>query len=196
MPYLSRERWISFWYQIMEVCETSSKHVLEIGPGPGIVSLILRRMGISVTTIDIDERLKPRVVGDITKLPLDDHSFDAVLVAEVLEHIPFAEVPMALRELSRVARQTIIVTLPHYSVFAPSIALKLFPFIPRFSKVFPLSLPVRHRFDGQHYWEIGKWGTPLSMVKHTLVMHTEFGMKKEYLIEENPFHHVFVLMRS
>ena len=35
MNYLSRERWISFWYQIMEVTKTKPEKVLEIGPGPG-----------------------------------------------------------------------------------------------------------------------------------------------------------------
>lgn len=196
MPYLSRERWISFWYQIMEVCEASGSSVLEIGPGPGVASWILRRMGISVTTLDIDERLRPGIVGDITTLSLRDRSFDIVLVAEVLEHIPFTEVPIALRELSRVAKRAIVITLPHFYHFAPSIALKLFPFIPRISRVFSVSLPVRHRFDGQHYWEIGKWGTSLSQVKQALTTHPGFMLKKDYLIEENPFHHVFVLEKS
>jgi ubiquinone/menaquinone biosynthesis C-methylase UbiE len=208
MPYLSRERWVSFWYQIMEVTESLTwkdpilpmkgsdplkRSVLEIGPGSGIVSWVLRRMGISVTTVDIDERLKPYIVGDVTRLPFTDRSFDTIFAAEVLEHIPFEEVPITLQEFSRVATNSLVITLPHFSHFAPSIALKLFPFLPRFSRVFPVSFPVSHRFDGQHYWEIGKRGTSLPVVKRTLVMHTGFEMKKEYLIEENPFHHVFVL---
>lgn len=211
MPYLSRERWISFWYQILEVTQAlkwedrilpmegsdpSGRSVLEIGPGPGIVSSVLRNMGVRVTTLDIDERLRPRVVGDVTRLPFADQSFDVVLIAEVLEHIPFSEVPRALRELSRVVRQSIVITLPHYAIFTPSFAFKLFPFVPRASMVFPVSFPVLHRFDGQHYWEIGKWGTSLSQVKQTLTRHTGFLMKKDYLIEENPFHHVFVLHRE
>lgn len=211
MPYLSRERWISFWYQILEVTESlkgkdrilplegsdpSERSVLEVGPGPGIVSSVLRNTGVRVTTLDIDERLKPRTVGDVTKLPFADRSFDTVLIAEVLEHIPFREVPRALSELSRVVKTSLVITLPHFSHFVPSIAFKLFPFIPRFSKVFPVSFPVRHRFDGQHYWEIGKWGSPLSSIRHILTTHTGFALKKDYLIEENPFHHVFVLNRE
>lgn len=196
MPYLSRERWISFWYQILEITSSKPASILEIGPGSGIVSWVFSRMNLRVTTMDIDERLKPRVVGDITKLPFGDQSFDAILAAEVLEHIPFSEFPIALSEFSRVAKRTLVITLPHYSLFAPSIAFKIFPFIPRASKVLPLSFPVPHRFDGQHYWEIGKWGTSLSRVKQVLTTHTGFSMKKDYLIEENPFHHVFVLNRE
>lgn len=194
--YLSRERWISFWYQIMEVNKTSPKKVLEIGPGPGIVSEILKRMNVKVITLDIDPKLRPTVCADVTALPFLDKSFDTVLAAEILEHIPFSEVPKALRELSRLTGKSIVITLPHFSHFAPSMALKLFPYVPRFSKVFPISLPVKHKFDGQHYWEIGKSGFPISAVRRLLAESTGMDLVKDYLIEENPFHHVFVLRKN
>ena len=196
MEYLSRERWISFWYQIMEVNKTSSKKILEVGPGPGIVSEILNRMSVNITTLDIDPKLNPNVCADVTALPFADNSFDIVLAAEILEHIPFSEVPKALRELSRVSGKSIVITLPHFSHFAPSIALKLFPYVPRFSKVFPISLPVKHKFDGQHYWEIGKSGYSLSRIKQMLTNSTDMKLVKDYLIEENPFHHIFILRKG
>lgn len=191
--YLSRERWISFWYQIMEVYKTFPKKVLEIGPGPGIVSEILNNMKLKVITLDIDHRLTPNICADVTALPFLNKSFDTVLAAEILEHIPFSEVPKALKELSRVAGKSIVITLPHFSHFAPSIALKLFPYVPRLSKVFPISLPVKHEFDGQHYWEIGKKETPISRVRQLFFAIEGFRLSRDYLIEENPFHHVFVL---
>lgn len=195
MPYLSRERWISFWYQLMEVTETKPKSVLELGPGANIVSNVIENMKIQLTSVDIDWRLRPTVNADITKLPFADKTFDCVLAAEVLEHIPFAEVGVALKELSRVAGRSIVITLPHFSHFAPSIALKLFPYVPRFSKVFPISLPVKHKFDGQHYWEIGKSGYSISAVRRLLTESTGMKLVKDYLIEENPFHHMFVLTK-
>ena len=196
MEYLSRERWISFWYQIMEVTETNPESVLEIGPGPNIVSGVFKDMRIRLTSVDIDWKLRPTVNADITKLPFQNSSFDTVLAAEVLEHIPFNEVPKALKELSRVANKSIVITLPHFSNFAPAIALKLFPYVPRFSKVFPISFPIKHKFDGQHYWEIGKSGYSTSVVRRLLIESTGMKLVKDYLIEENPFHHVFVLKRS
>jgi len=177
----------------MEVNKTFPLKVLEIGPGPAIVSEILKKMNIKVITLDIDPRLNPEVCADVTALSFADKSFDTVLAAEILEHIPFNEVPKALKELSRVTRKAIVITLPHFSNFAPSVALKLFPFVPRFSKVFPISLPVKHKFDGQHYWEIGKRETPVSKVRQLLSIVDDFRLARDYLIEENPFHHVFVL---
>lgn len=197
MPYLSRERWISFWYQLMEVMKTKPESVLEIGPGPGIVMRVLREMGVLGVSVDIDSRLRPTVGADVTKLPFGDKSFDCVLAAEVLEHISFAEVAGAVKELARVSRKSIVITLPHYSRFSPSIALKIFPFVPRVQKVFPISLfPPLHRFDGQHYWEIGKRETPISKVRQLLAATYGFKLTRDYLIEENPFHHVFVLNRE
>lgn len=196
MPYLSRERWSSFWYQLMEVTETKPESVLEIGPGPNIVSHILENMRIRLTSVDIDSRLRPTVQADITKLPFADKTFDCVLAAEVLEHIPFAEVGGALKEMARVSRNSIVITLPNYSQFSPSIALKIFPFVPRVQKVFPISVfAPKHEFDGQHYWEIGKNGYPISRIRNLLTENTGFRLMRDYLIEENPYHHVFVLKR-
>lgn len=48
--------------------------------------------------------------GDITKLPFPDRSFDVVTCIEVLEHL---EDPLpALKELLRVARRYVVVTVP------------------------------------------------------------------------------------
>lgn len=196
MAYLSKERWISFWHQLMEVTETNPKSMLEIGPGPGIVSQILEDMRISVVSVDIDDRLRPTAKADVTKLPFRDKSFDCVLAAEVLEHIPFAEVSGALREIARVSRRSIVITLPHHWRFSPSIALKIFPFVPRVQKVFPISVfAPKHQFDGQHYWEIGKKDYPIGRVRSLIIESTQFKLVRDYLVEENPYHHVFVLTK-
>ncbi|MFZ4573811.1 MAG: class I SAM-dependent methyltransferase [Phycisphaerales bacterium] len=50
------------------------------------------------------------VSGDATALPFADASFDAVTALEVLEHIPKPEA--AVRELGRVARLCVVVSVP------------------------------------------------------------------------------------
>lgn len=170
---------------------------MEVGPGPNIVSHVLENMRIRVASVDIDSRLRPTVQADITKLPFADKTFDCILAAEVLEHIPFAEVGGALIEMARVSRNSIVITLPHHSQFSPSIALKIFPFVPRVQKVFPISVfSPTHQFDGQHYWEIGKREYPVNRIRNLLEENTDFLLTRDYLIEENPYHHVFVLKRD
>ena len=53
----------------MEVNKICPEKVLEIGLGPGIVSEILNKMNVEVTTLDIDPKLNPNVCADVTALP-------------------------------------------------------------------------------------------------------------------------------
>lgn len=153
--YRDKDRWISYWYQLAFVRRVSPKSLLEIGPGNGVVTNALRQESIAVTTCDIASDTLPDVVGSITALPFPDASFDAVLAAEVLEHIRYEDVPQALSELHRVARKYVIVSLPHPG-YVFSLSMKI-PLVRRFS--FLLQVPFfwkRHQFNGQHYWELGK----------------------------------------
>lgn len=54
----------------------------------GFVSDYLRARGVKLTTVDIDGRLKPDVVANLTDLPFEASSFDVVACYEVLEHLP------------------------------------------------------------------------------------------------------------
>lgn len=153
--YRSQERWNSYWHQLALVRGTKPQNVLEVGVGESVVARELAATGISVTTVDIAEDLHPDVVGSITALPFLDKSFDAVLAAEVLEHIRFEDVPQALRELSRVARHSVIISIPH-----PGYVFSLigkFPLLRRFSFLYKIPFFWEtHRFNGEHYWELGK----------------------------------------
>ena len=54
----------------------------------------------------------PKTQGDIDQLPFADREFDCVVACEVIEHLPFTAYQAALRELARVARQTVLITVP------------------------------------------------------------------------------------
>jgi len=53
------------------------------------------------------------IQADITTLPLKEKSFDAVVLTEVLEHIPPDNLHLAVNEISRVARLYILITVPY-----------------------------------------------------------------------------------
>ena len=159
--YRSGERWSSYWHQLALVYAAAPKTLLEVGVGQGIVARELRQSGVMVTTVDIAEDLAPDVVGSVTALPFPDNSFDAVLAAEILEHIRFEDVPQALSEIARVARDSAIISLPHPGyVFSIQYKLPLLPRIELFGQI-PFFWQ-EHRFNGEHYWELGKKGYPVS----------------------------------
>lgn len=83
--------------------------VLDMGAGAGIVaSMNFRGLAKSVVGIDLDPRVEENefldsaVVGDVTKTPFEDASFDVIICDNVMEHIEF---PVAfLAEVSRLLK--------------------------------------------------------------------------------------------
>lgn len=103
--------------------------LLDLGCGAGRHAFEAMRLGADVTAVDLDEtELKTAKVlmdeitagsgsavrGSALELPFADNTFDRVIAAEVLEHIPFDE--PAIRDLARVLKPggTIAVTVPRW----------------------------------------------------------------------------------
>jgi SAM-dependent methyltransferase len=91
--------------------------LLEVGPGPGLTTDILRRHAIRVAAAELDpslaDQLAARLAGsnvkvvraDATSLPFAAGCFSAVACLTVLHHIPSAELQdAALAEMARVLR--------------------------------------------------------------------------------------------
>jgi SAM-dependent methyltransferase len=91
--------------------------VLEIGPGPGLTTDVLRRQCARVTSIEIDpglaDSLRGRmrglnvevVEGDATSMPFADGSFSGAVAFTMLHHVPKRELQdCLLRETWRVLR--------------------------------------------------------------------------------------------
>lgn len=195
LKYDSKARWTSYWYQIFEVLNTKPKKVLEIGVGNKVVSDYLRKTGVSIKTCDFDASLKPDYVADILDLPLKDNSYDTILCAEVLEHLPFKSFNLALKELKRVSRDKIILTLPHFSLTNLYFGFKFIPFLSKKELTKKIDFPLEHHFTGEHYWEIGKKSYSLSFIKDN-IKKTGLMIEKDYYLKENPYHHFFVLQKA
>jgi len=135
---------------VNQVLKFKPSSALEVGIGNKSVYLEIKKRRIKIIGLDYARDLEPDVVGNVIALPFKDDSFDTVLCAEVLEHLPFEKSIEGLRELKRVAKKYIVLTLPQLSLDNRFFRrLKSKPFT----------------FDGQHYWELGSGKCSLKGIK-------------------------------
>lgn len=92
--------------------------VLEVGCNFGIVLAWCQgQAGVDTNpaNVELARILAPRrqfVEGNALSLPYPDNAFDTVMLPDILEHLFWADVPLALRETRRVARRKILITVP------------------------------------------------------------------------------------
>ena len=159
--YLSKARWNSLWHQLDEVIRLRPENVLEIGPGPGLFKHTALLFGIKVETLDLDPDLKPDHVGSAMALPFALNTYDVVCAFQMLEHLPYENALLAFREMVRVSRRHVIISLPdsetvwRYQFHIPKLG-EFDMLVPR-----PSIGTRKHKFDGEHFWEISKKDYPL-----------------------------------
>jgi len=156
--YETPERWVNYGLQIRTVIESTPESVLEVGPGTGTVSGLLRGRGLNVTTLDVDPRFEPDIVGSVHELTrhVPPKSFDTVLCAEVLEHLPFDLLETCCQQLATVARRCVVIGLPRCAQPHWGLTLKLR--LPRWGdREITIGLPILPHWTGptpDHYWSV------------------------------------------
>ena len=169
----------------------SPNTVLEVGIGRGIVTAALRAAGLKVRTLDVQPALKPDIVASVIGIPCEKGVFDVALCSQVLEHLPFDHFAPALRELRRVVRQGLVLSLPdasrHWHVSA-----KL-PKIPEFR----LGVSLRQRIPmpdsrKEHYWEIGFAGYSLRRIRDEIIA-AGWTIERTWRVPELKWHRFFRL---
>jgi SAM-dependent methyltransferase len=194
LQYNSKARWLSYWYQIHETLSVLPGNVLVIGKGSGIVEnsiKLLSKDNIQVYTLDINYSVAPDFISTVTNLPLKNEAFDATICCQVLEHLPFEQFSIALKELQRVTGNRVVLSLPHGRKH-----LKIACNVPFFGEK---DLTIKYPFtkkcctSKQHYWEIGRAVSRKEVVNR---VNDFFRIEKEFLNEINCYHRFFVLAKK
>jgi ubiquinone/menaquinone biosynthesis C-methylase UbiE len=115
---------------VAEVVALTPRTFLDAGCGEGFVAhrildavpdIALTGCDVSAAALEIaaNANVGARfVAGSIVDLPFPDRSFDVVGCFEVLEHLPDDLPRQALFELARVARQAVVLSVPHEPAFS------------------------------------------------------------------------------
>jgi ubiquinone/menaquinone biosynthesis C-methylase UbiE len=205
--YLTMERAVSYHMQFELVLDAMSMigrnklEILEVGGSNNITRSNLQnyfcvnRLEHRVKSLDLDETSHPDLVGDIRQLPLEDDSVDIAICCEVLEHLPFEDAEVAFRELARVTKGFVVLSLPHASLFL-SVSLVMSRIRPRyflfsFLDPFFMNLKESNR-PFRHYWEIGYRGYGKRRIRRSLA---DCGLEicTEFRNPLLPAHHYFLL---
>ena len=198
--YYERRRLYSIGVQAEVLWTLGPSSVLEVGPGRGVFAALFRQLsGARVVTLDVDPTLRPNVIGSVFELPFEASAFDAAACFQMLEHLPFERFGSALSEMRRVAKVGMALSLPDCSL---ALTMRLGIRNPRKDglvgawTVQPSSWALR-KFktvpnSAGHYWEIGRKGTPLSVVRRAIA-DSGWRVEKEFRTAENAYHRFFVL---
>lgn len=194
LEYNEKGRFCSYWHQINETLLLRPSTVLEIGTGNGFVNYAIKSSGIDIKTIDIDKNLNPDYFGSVTSMPIEDNTFDLALCCQVLEHIPYEEFVPALKEIKRVVKRNLILSLPDLRrIYRFNLQMPLLGEI-RLLYPFPRLRPLKWKFNGEHYWNISCQGYPLKRIENDIVS-AGFRIEKTYCVLEMPWHRFFILSK-
>lgn len=194
--YDSLERFISYWNQKKVILTYTEKlkspKVLEIGKGNGFLDMYLKNEGVNISTFDIDSSLNPDYIGDIMTIDeIVKKEFDIVCCFEVLEHIEFNDLDMVLQKLNKITKDYLILSIPHIYLF---ITLWF-----NFPKIRPknihISIPFKksHKFDGEHYWELGKRKYNKKSFEKILLKY--FSIVDTFCHPLDPIHRFYILKK-
>ncbi|WP_224086887.1 class I SAM-dependent methyltransferase [Nostoc sp. MS1] len=193
--YLSRDRFISYHHQLRLILNLGKqiKDILEIGIFNSIMTDLLRNKGYKVTTADIDSNLEPDILLDLTSdFYIEKDRYDAIVLFQVLEHLPYEQSEQALKKLAEATKKYLIVSLPYNSEFF-AIQVK-FSFTKR-SRYLLINLPKfwsnKPKTD-EHFWEIGLKGYPKKRI-HKSVAKAGLTIKQEFTDPIHPYHYFLVL---
>lgn len=128
----ARVQWVAQWLP------SNTTSVLDVGCGNGLLTDQLPRtvqaVGIDRSQAALRQMNGVRCQADGIAMPFPDGAFDAVVCLEVLEHLPYPAYSSVLREIDRLARHSVLITVPYCEdrrlaqVTCPSCACRFHPY--------------------------------------------------------------------
>ncbi|KKT89058.1 MAG: methyltransferase type 11 [Candidatus Jorgensenbacteria bacterium GW2011_GWC1_48_8] len=153
--------WMRYAAIVKELTKIKPTSVLEVGPGEGVIKNVMKDFVERYDTLDVNPKLSPTYESNIRKFIAEaSGKYDCVIAADILEHIPFEDLEIALKNLNAYLKpgSTALITIPHrshYLFFMTSWKHK--PHIVRIPtlKWFLRPFGQKVAIDPDHQWETG-----------------------------------------
>ena len=108
--------WFRYYCLVKNVIRLGGKNILEIGTGSGLVNTYLEPIVNNYKVLDINPNLYPDFLDDIRiynkKLK---NKFDIIIAADVLEYMPFGDLPKAIENIFSYLKKKQFVYINYYS---------------------------------------------------------------------------------
>lgn len=104
------------------IAKLSPSNLVDVGCGNGLLLNHIKEsciidpdslLGVERSSSAIKHVKTKKIQASIDEIPLENNSFDLVTCCEVIEHLPIDIYEKGLRELARVARKFILVSVPY-----------------------------------------------------------------------------------
>lgn len=193
--YLSKDRLISYHHQLRLIFSLGNQvtNILEIGIFNSLLTHLLTQNGYNVTTADVDPNLEPDIHLDLTTdFSLTQDKFDAIVLFQVLEHLPYEQSEEALKKLALITKKYLVISLPFNSQFL-GVQIK-YSYADR-SRYLLLKMPKfwsTKPVCNEHYWEMGLKGYSKKRILNS-VAKAGLTVKQEFIDPIHPYHYFMVL---
>ncbi len=198
IEYLSKDRFISYHHQLRLISLLGSqvKNILEIGIFNSLLTHILHCSGYEVMTADIDPNLQPDIIVDLaTDFTLPQDKFDAIVLFQILEHLPYEQFEQALRKLAQATKKFLVISIPYNTQFITLQVKSSYLLRP---KHLSLKIPKfwsQKPICNQHYWEMGLKGYSKKRIFNSIEA-TGLTVKHEFIDPTHPYHYFLILEKK
>lgn len=195
----NKQKMLSFYNQKRAINSLGEdvQTVLDVGILNSLLPQILSLEGYQVTKADFDPSLNPDLQIDLrSEFDIPKNTFDAIVLFQVLEHIPYEDFENAIAKLAEATKRFLVISLPYNSAYFtftfrfsfyqnwPGVCFQ----IPRFWSSKPL-------LADRHYWEIGLKDYPKQRIVNSLEK-SGLKIREEYQDKLHPYHYFFVLEKK
>jgi SAM-dependent methyltransferase len=130
--------------RVLRMANHSPSSILDVGSGNGAIINHYTERGYETVGLDISESLVQKASAQFPKtmficydglnFPLDDSSFDTVLLNDVLEHISYQDIEQVLSEIHRVLKPNGVVyisVMNRWQVIEPHLLIPFMTWLPK-----------------------------------------------------------------